>query len=100
MKFIKTAIFITVLALAFAVSAKSSEEVCYDAVKNDLVLKQMILDNPSNLQGFLDHIEKGKHNPSLKAFMREKAFWVFNRKDVSEELFSKLSFLRCTYHVK
>ena len=100
MKFIKTALFIVAFALSSSVSAKSSEEICYEAVKNELMLKQLYLDNPNNLKGFLDSIERGKHSPKIKAFMRERAFWVFNRKDMPEAPFSELSFLECSYQVK
>ena len=95
MKFIK----ITALALALVAStatlAQSREELCHNAAESDIAIKRSLQKDPSSFAGFLRYIDEVEKNPKIKAALREKAFWVYNRRSLPEEEFTRLSITRC-----
>ena len=95
MKFIKGFILTVALTLSFSVFAKSQEEVCYNTVEVEVELKRAFNSHPDQFNIYIDLLDKHKVAPMIKKRMRETAYWVYNRKDLSDEDFRRLSFLRC-----
>ena len=95
MKFIKSiAIFIALIA-ATSTFAQSREELCHNAAESDIAIKRSLQKDPSSFAGFLRYIDEVEKNPKIKAALREKAFWVYNRRSLPEEEFTRLSIVRC-----
>ena len=95
MKFIKSvAIFIALIA-STATLAQSREELCHNAAESDIAIKRSLQKDPSSFAGFLRYIDEVEKNPKIKAALREKAFWVYNRRSLPEEEFTRLSIVRC-----
>ena len=95
MKFIKSvAIFIALIA-ATSTFAQSREELCYNAAESDIAIKRSLQKDPNSFAGFLRYIDEVEKNPRMKAALREKAFWVYNRRSLPEEEFTRLSIARC-----
>lgn len=97
MKFIKAAVLVVALATATSTFADSrgNEELCHDVAESDLPIKRSLQEDPSSFKELLMYIDESEKNFRKKAGLREKAYWVFNRKDLPDDLFQKLSFLRC-----
>jgi len=97
MKIIKTVVLVLALITATASHAdnRGSEELCHDVAESDLDVKHGLQKDPSSFKGFLRYIDDAEKNPRIKEGLRDKAYWVFNRKDLPDDLFRKLSFLRC-----
>ena len=93
------AIKITTLAVTLAVStisyAKNSEELCHNVAESDVVIKKSLQKDPSSFAGFLRYIDEAEKNPKIKAALREKAFWVYNRRNLTDEEFTRLSVIWC-----
>ena len=95
MKFIKGLVLAVALAVSSSVFAKSQEEVCYNAVEVEVELKHLLSANAEEFNLYLELLDKHKVAPMIKKRMRETAYWVYNRKNLSDEDFRRLSFLRC-----
>ena len=97
MKIIRVVVLMLALITATATFADSrgDEELCHDVAESDLPIKRSLQKDPSSLKGLLMYIDESEKNLRKKAGLREKAYWVFNRKDLPDDLFQKLSFLRC-----
>ena len=95
MKFVKGFILTVALTLSFSVFAKSQEEVCYNTVEVEVELKRAFNSHPDQFNIYIDLLEKHTVASDIKKRMRETAYWVYNRKDLSDEDFRRLSFLRC-----
>ena len=94
MKFIK----ITMLTFALVASTATlaqREELCHNAAESDVVIKRSLQKDPNSFAGFLRYIDEVEKNPKIKAALREKAFWVYNRRNLPEEDFTRLSIVRC-----
>jgi hypothetical protein len=75
--------------------AQSREELCHNAAESDVVIKHSLQKDPSSFADFLRYIDEVEKNPRMKAALREKAFWVYNRRSLPEEEFTRLSIVRC-----
>ena len=95
MKFIKGLVLAVVLAVSSSVFAKSQEEVCYNTVEVEVELKRVFNSHPDQFNIYIGLLEKHKVAPMIKKRMRETAYWVYNRKYLSDEDFRRLAFLRC-----
>ena len=98
MKFIKIAMFtfaLIALIASTATLAQSREELCHNAAESDIAIKRSLQKDPSSFAGFLRYIDEVEKNPKIKAALREKAFWVYNRRNLPEEDFTRLSVVRC-----
>ena len=97
MKFIKGFILTVALTLSFSVFAKSQEEVCYNTVEVEVEveLKRAFNSHPDQFNIYIDLLEKHKVASDIKKRIRESAYWIYNRKNLSDEDFRRLSFLRC-----
>ena len=95
MKFIKGFILTVALTLSFSVFAKSQEEVCYNTVEVEVELKRAFNSHPDQFNIYIDLLEKHKVASNIKKRIRESAYWIYNRKNLSDEDFRRLSFLRC-----
>ena len=95
MKFIKTTALVLALVASTATLAQSREELCHNAAESDIAIKRSLQKDPSSFAGFLRYIDEVEKNPRMKAALREKAFWVYNRRSLPEEEFTRLSITRC-----
>ena len=95
MKFIKGFILAATLVIAASVSANTQEEVCYNSVGAEVTLKRLLSLHPDKLSVYLEILDKRNTTPEVKKRLRETAFWVYNRKDLPENDFRELSFMRC-----
>ena len=95
MKFIKITMLTFVLVASTATLAQSREELCHNAAESDIAIKRSLQKDPSSFAGFLRYIDEVEKNPKIKAALREKAFWVYNRRSLPEEEFTRLSIVRC-----
>ena len=100
MKFIKGFILATTLVLATSVFANTQEEVCYNSVEAEITLKRLLNLHPDKLSVYLEILDKRNITPEVKKRLRETAFWVYNRKDLPENDFRELSFMRCITRTK
>ena len=95
MKFIKGLVLAVALAVSSSVFAKSQEEVCYNTVEVEVELKRAFNSHPDQFNIYIDLLEKHKVASDIKKRIRESAYWIYNRKNLSDEDFRRLSFLRC-----
>ena len=95
MKFIKITMLTFALVASTATLAQSREELCHNASESDIAIKRSLQKDPSSFAGFLRYIDEVEKNPKIKAALREKAFWVYNRRSLPEEEFTRLSIVRC-----
>lgn len=95
MKFIKITALVLALVASTATLAQSREELCHNAAESDVVIKRSLQKDPNSFAGFLRYIDEVEKNPRIKAALREKAFWVYNRRSLREEEFTRLSIVRC-----
>ena len=95
MKFIKITALVLALVVSTATLAQSREELCHNAAESDVVIKRSLQKDPNSFAGFLRYIDEVEKNPRMKAALREKAFWVYNRRSLPEEEFTRLSIARC-----
>ena len=95
MKFIKITTLVLALVASTATLAQSREELCHNAAESDIPIKRRLQKDPSGFAGFLRYIDEVEKNPRMKAALREKAFWVYNRLSLPEEEFTRLSIARC-----
>ena len=92
--------FISAIALAavFTVSnsyAQGTEEICYTSASNDVELKKFFNSNPKAFPRYLELLEERKDSARMKARLRERVYWVYNRRSMSDEDVQRLSFIRC-----
>ena len=95
MKFIKIIMLTSALIVSTTTLAQSREELCHNAAESDVVIKRSLQKDPSSFAGFLRYIDEVEKNPRMKAALREKAFWVYNRRSLPEGEFTRLSIVRC-----
>ena len=95
MKFIKITALVLALVASTATLAQSREELCHNAAESDVMIKRSLQKDPNSFAGFLRYIDEVEKNPRMKAALREKAFWVYNRRSLPEEEFTRLSIVRC-----
>ena len=95
MKFIKITALVLALVASTATLAQSREELCHNAAESDVVIKRSLKKDPSSFADFLRYIDEVEKNPKMKAALREKAFWIYNRKHLSDADVRRLSLLRC-----
>ena len=95
MKFIKITMLTFALVASTATLAQSREELCHNAAESDVMIKRSLQKDPSSFADFLRYIDEVEKNPRMKAALREKAFWVYGRRSLPEEEFTRLSIVRC-----
>ena len=95
MKFIKGFILTATLVLVTSVFANTQEEVCYNSVEVEVELKRAFNSHPDQFNIYIDLLEKHTVASDIKKRIRESAYWIYNRKNLSDEDFRRLSFLRC-----
>ena len=95
MKFVKSIALALACTLTAASYAKGTEEVCHERAEINIRLKNVLVNDPDFLAAALEQNEKSKIKPGVKALIRENYFWVWNRKDMSDEDIRRLSFIAC-----
>lgn len=92
----KTLIALT-LALAASLSfAQGKEEVCYDLTNAHVSLRNLFNRDSDSFELYLEKINASSFPTKMKNKLRENAYWVKNNQDVSEDIFRKMAYLRCT----
>lgn len=95
MKFIKSIALALACTFTVASYAQSREELCHNAAESDVEIKRSLQKDPNSFADFLRYIDEVEKNPKMKAALREKAFWIYNRKHLSDADVRRLSLLRC-----
>ena len=97
--------FISTLALSFALIcgnayAQGTEEICHTSASNDVELKKFFNSNPKAFPRYLELLEERKDSARMKARLRERVYWVYNRRTLSDEDIQRLSFIQCLIEMK
>lgn len=92
--------FILAIALSFALIcgnayAQGTEEICHISASNDVKLKRFFNSNPKAFPRYLELLEESKYPSKMKVRLRERVYWVYNRRSMSDEDVQRLSFIRC-----
>lgn len=94
MKFIST-IALSLALICGSTYAQGIEEICHAYAKSDVELKEFFSNNPKTFPHYLKLIEERKDSSRMKAMLRERAYWTYNRRTMSNEYIQRLSFIRC-----
>ena len=91
--------FISAISISFAlvcgsVYAQGTEEICHISANNDVELKKFFNSNPKAFPRYLELIEERKDSTQMKARLRERVYWVYNRRSLSDDDIQRLSFIR------
>ena len=95
MKFVKSAALATVVLLALPVHAEGMEEICSRISLQDVKFKNYMNEDSGFIPIYLDTINKAKVSQKVKDGSRERIFWIYNRRTLSDDSLQKLSFIRC-----
>lgn len=95
MKFIKITMLTFALIASTVTLAQSREEICHNAAESDVAIKRSLQKDPNSFNDFLRYIDEAEKNLIMRNALREKAFWIYNRKHLSDVDVRRLSFLRC-----
>lgn len=96
MKFIKAVVLVLALLVSTVAFSQGREEICHNVAEADVKIKQLFQEDPDNFKDFLNRIETTEKNPKIRAGLRERLYWVYNHKDLSDSLLWKLSYLQCS----
>ena len=94
MKFI-LAIVLNLALVCGSTYAQGTEEICHTSASNDVELKRFFNSNPKAFPQYLELLEGSKYPSKMKARLRERVYWVYNRRSMSDEDVERLSFIRC-----
>ena len=100
MKFTKIAGIATAVLISFSLHAESNEELCSNVADRDVVIKNQFQRDAKELKNLLQLIDESDSKPRNKVRLREKAYWVYNRKEIDDGSFRRLSFLKCITSVQ
>lgn len=99
MKLIKSIVVAIVLTFASASYAIGVEELCQKSAEVDVRLKNVLNEDPSYLYVALETSVKGASKKD-KADFRERIYFVYNRRNMSDEYIERMSFLNCLIRLK
>ena len=94
MKFIKTVV-LSLTLIASSAYSMGTEELCNLHSTRNVELKEFFNKHPRAFPLYLEENEKSKETSKFKERLRERAFWVYNRKNMPDEDIQRLSFIRC-----
>ena len=100
MKVFKVATIAIALIASTASFASGIEEACKEVAETDVRIKQVLQEDPSSLEDLLKMVDSTKSHPKVKSNMRERIFWSYNRRDLSDELLERMAFIRCLTRTK
>ncbi len=100
MKFIKAAVLSVFLSVPVISAAMGTEELCNLSAERSVELKHFFNSYPEAFSRFLEKTQQSKHDAKFKARLRERAYWVYNRRTLSDEDIQRLSFIQCLIEIK
>ena len=95
MKLIKSAVVSMFLFMPLLSTAMGTEEICNLSAERSVELKHFFNNYPNAFSRFLEETQQSNHDTKLKARIRERAYWVYNRRTMSDEDVQRLAFIRC-----
>ena len=95
MKLIKSAVVSMFLFMPLLSTAMGTEELCNLSAERSVELKHFFNSHPNAFSRFLEETQQSNHDTKLKARIRERAYWVYNRRTMSDEDVQRLAFIRC-----
>ena len=95
MKFIKSIALVLACTFATASYAQGTEEICNLSAERSVELKHFFNSHPKAFSRFLEETQQSNHDTKLKARIRERAYWVYNRRTMPDEDVQRLAFIRC-----
>ena len=95
MKFIKAAVLSVFLSVPVISAAMGTEELCNLSAERSVELKHFFNNYPNAFSRFLEETQQSNHDTKLKARIRERAYWVYNRRTMPDEDVQRLAFIRC-----
>ena len=100
MKLIKSAVVSMFLFMPLLSPAMGTEELCNLSAERSVELKHFFNNYPKAFSRFLEETQQSNHDTKLKARIRERAYWVYNRRTLSDEDIQRLSFIQCLIEIK
>ena len=95
MKLIKSAVVSMFLFMPLLSTAMGTEELCNLSAERSVELKHFFNNYPNAFSRFLEETQQSNHDTKLKARIRERAYWVYNRRTMPDEDVQRLAFIRC-----
>ena len=95
MKLIKSAVVSIFLFMPLLSTAIGTEELCNLSAERSVELKHFFNNYPNAFSRFLEETQQSNHDTKLKARIRERAYWVYNRRTMPDEDVQRLAFIRC-----
>ena len=95
MKLIKSAVVSMFLFMPLLSTAMGTEELCNLSAERSVELKHFFNSHPNAFSRFLEETQQSNHDTKLKARIRERAYWVYNRRTMSDEDVQRLAFIQC-----
>ena len=95
MKLIKSAVVSMFLFMPLLSTAMGTEELCNLSAERSVELKHFFNSHPNAFSRFLEETQQSNHDTKLKARIRERAYWVYNRRTMPDEDVQRLAFIRC-----
>ena len=95
MKLIKSAVVSMFLFMPLLSTAMGTEELCNLSAERSVELKHFFNSHPKAFSRFLEETQQSNHDTKLKARIRERAYWVYNRRTMPDEDVQRLAFIRC-----
>lgn len=95
MKLIKSAVVSMFLFMPLLSPAMGTEELCNLSAERSVELKHFFNSHPKAFSRFLEETQQSNHDTKLKARIRERAYWVYNRRTMPDEDVQRLAFIRC-----
>lgn len=95
MKFIKSIVLSLACTFTVASYAMGTEELCNLSAERSVELKHFFNSHPEAFTRFLEKNQQSNHDAKFKARIRERAYWVYNRRTMPEEDIQRLAFIQC-----
>lgn len=96
MKFIQSLILAAAaVVLTHHAHAEGMEEICSRISLQDVKFKNYMNEDSEFIPIYLDTVNKAKVSQKVKEGSRERIFWIYNRRTLSDDSLQKLSFIRC-----
>ena len=95
MKLIKSAVVSMFLFMPLLSPAMGTEELCNLSAERSVELKHFFNSHPKAFSRFLEETQQSNHDTKLKARIRQRAYWVYNRRTMPDEDVQRLAFIRC-----
>ena len=95
MKLIKSVVVSMFLFMLLFSPAMGTEELCNLSAERSVELKHFFNSHPNAFSRFLEETQQSNHDTKLKARIRERAYWVYNRRTMPDKDVQRLAFIRC-----